>query len=115
MWNHPRQSPTIHPSLSYFPVFSSPTATLEVVGNTGNMSSDKAGVGGSTPSLATMFFNRLAKIVEVHTKHQFAFIVGGRSHKPADLESLIYLTVIDFLLGESSESAAFHQFCALAS
>jgi hypothetical protein len=48
MWNHPRQSPTIHPSLSYFPVFSSPTATLEVVGNTGNMSSEKAGVGGST-------------------------------------------------------------------
>jgi hypothetical protein len=27
-------------------VFSSPTATLEVVGNTGNMSSEKAGVGG---------------------------------------------------------------------
>ena len=54
MWNHPRQSPTIHPSLSYFPVFSSPTATLEVVGNTGNMSSEKAGVGGSTPSLATI-------------------------------------------------------------
>ncbi len=49
MWNHPRQSPTIHPSLSYFPVFSSPTATLEVVGNTGNMSSEKAGVGGSNP------------------------------------------------------------------
>ena len=55
MWNHPRQSPTIHPSLSYFPVFSSPTATFEVVGNTGNMSSEKAGVGGSTPSLATTF------------------------------------------------------------
>jgi hypothetical protein len=32
--NHPRQSPTIPPSLLYFPVFSSPTATLEVVGNT---------------------------------------------------------------------------------
>jgi hypothetical protein len=30
-------------------------ATLEVVGNTGNMSSEKAGVGGSTPSLATIF------------------------------------------------------------
>ena|SRR5438552_4361313 len=55
MCNHPRQSPTIHPSLSYFPVFSSPTATLEVVGNTGNMSSEKAGVGGSTPSLATKY------------------------------------------------------------
>ena len=34
-------------------MFGSPTATLEVVGNTGNMSSEKAGVGGSTPSLAT--------------------------------------------------------------
>src|ERR1022692_3839644 len=54
MLNHPRQSPTVHPFCSYFPVFSSPTATLEVVGNTGNMSSEKAGVGGSTPSLATI-------------------------------------------------------------
>ena len=56
MWNHPRQSPTIHPSLSYFPVFSSPTATFEVVGNTGNLSSEKAGGGGLTPSLATIYF-----------------------------------------------------------
>ena len=53
--NHPRQSPTILPSCPYFPVFGSPAATLEVVGNTGNMSSEKAGVGGSTPSLATTF------------------------------------------------------------
>jgi hypothetical protein len=30
---------------SYFPEFSSPTATLEVVGNTGNTSSEKADVG----------------------------------------------------------------------
>ena len=30
---------------SYFPVFGSPTATLEVVGNTGNPSSEKADVG----------------------------------------------------------------------
>jgi hypothetical protein len=37
-------------------VFSSPTATIEVVGNTENMSSEKAGVGGSTPSLATIYF-----------------------------------------------------------
>ena len=44
MWNHPRQSPTIHPCCPYFPVFSSPTATFEVVGNTGNMSSEKAGL-----------------------------------------------------------------------
>jgi hypothetical protein len=51
MWNHPRQSPTISLSSAYFPVFSSPTATIEVVGNTGNMSSEKAGVGGSTPSM----------------------------------------------------------------
>jgi hypothetical protein len=35
-------------------VFGSPTATLAVVGNTGNPSSEKAGVGGSTPSLATI-------------------------------------------------------------
>jgi hypothetical protein len=35
-------------------VFGSPTATLEVVGNTGKLSSEKAGVGGSTPSLATI-------------------------------------------------------------
>jgi hypothetical protein len=28
-WNHPRQSPTIHLCCPYFPVFSSPTATLE--------------------------------------------------------------------------------------
>ena len=49
------ESPTVHPCCSYFPVFSSPTATLEVIGNTGNTSSEKAGVGGSTPSLATIF------------------------------------------------------------
>jgi hypothetical protein len=30
-------------------------ATLEVVRNTENLSSEKAGVGGSTPSLATTF------------------------------------------------------------
>ena len=60
-------------------------------------------------------FNRLAKIVEVHTKHRFAFIVGGKIRQAGRPESLIYLTVIDFLLGESSESAACHQFCALAS
>jgi hypothetical protein len=41
-------------------VFGSPTATFEVVGNTGKLSSEKAGVGGSTPSLATIIFNGLA-------------------------------------------------------
>jgi hypothetical protein len=35
-------------------------ATIEVVGNTGCESSEKAGVGGSTPSLATILFNTLA-------------------------------------------------------
>ena len=52
--NHPRQSPTTHSICSYFPVFSSPTATIEVVGNTGKTSSEKAGVGGSTLSLVTI-------------------------------------------------------------
>src|ERR1700723_942324 len=45
--NHPRQSPTIHSFFSYFPVFSSPTATIEVVGNTGTMSSEKAALCSS--------------------------------------------------------------------
>ena len=36
-------------------MFGGPTATFEVVRNTGNPSSEKAGVGGSTPSLATTF------------------------------------------------------------
>jgi hypothetical protein len=45
--NHPRQSPTIYPCCPYFPVFSSPTATIEVVGNTGNMSSEKPNVASS--------------------------------------------------------------------
>ena len=49
------ESPTVRPTFSYFPVFGSPTTTLEVVGNTENPSSEKAGVGGSTPSLATTF------------------------------------------------------------
>jgi hypothetical protein len=44
---------TVLTSCSYFPVFSNPTATLEVVGNTGNPSSEKAGVGRSIPSLPT--------------------------------------------------------------
>jgi len=57
--NHPRQSPTIRSSSSHFPVFGSPTATIEVAGNTGNPSSEKAGVGGSIPSLATIIANRL--------------------------------------------------------
>jgi len=39
-------------------VSSSPTVTLEVVGNTVNPSSEKAGVGGSTPSLATTILNK---------------------------------------------------------
>jgi len=53
--NHPRRSPTIRMSCAYFPVFGSPTATFEVIGNTGKLSSEKAGVGGSIPSLATIF------------------------------------------------------------
>src|SRR5437870_12386998 len=44
--NHPRQSPTICLSYTSFPVFSNPTVTVEVVGNTGKLSSEKAGVGG---------------------------------------------------------------------
>src|SRR5438132_12277879 len=36
--NHPRQSPTICLSYTSFPVFSNPTATVEVVGNTGKLS-----------------------------------------------------------------------------
>ena len=59
------QSPTaittVCPCCPYFPVFSSPTTTLEVVGNTGNMSSEKAGVGGSTPSLATIIPKALGR------------------------------------------------------
>jgi len=47
---------------SYFPVFSSPTATLEGVGNAGTQSSEKAGVGGSTPSLATTIPKSLAEL-----------------------------------------------------
>jgi hypothetical protein len=38
--------------LPSFPVFGSPTATIEVVGNTGCVSSEKAGVRGSTRPLA---------------------------------------------------------------
>jgi len=40
--NHPRQSPTVLPTCPSFPVFSSPTATFEVIGNTGKTSSEKA-------------------------------------------------------------------------
>src|SRR2546430_1078208 len=36
--NHPRQSPTICLSYTSFPVFSNPTETVEVVGNTGKLS-----------------------------------------------------------------------------
>jgi hypothetical protein len=44
--NNPRQSPTICPSCTSFPVFGSPTATVEVVGNTGKLSSEKPNVAG---------------------------------------------------------------------
>jgi hypothetical protein len=37
--------------LPSFPVFSSPTATVEVVGNTGKLGSEKAGVGGSLATI----------------------------------------------------------------
>ena len=43
----------------------SPTATFEVVESTGNVSSEKAGVGGSTPSLATILINGLADQPEI--------------------------------------------------
>jgi len=59
--NHPRQSPTIQSSSSHFPVLGSPTATLEVVGDTGHPSSEKAGVGGSIPSLDTIIPKVLAE------------------------------------------------------
>jgi hypothetical protein len=52
-------------SYPFFPVFGSPRATLEVVGNTGNVSSEKAGIGGSTPSLATISSNGLADLPEI--------------------------------------------------
>ena len=44
----------IDPCCPYFPVFSSPTASIEVVGNTGCVSSEKAG-GGSTFVSGTTF------------------------------------------------------------
>src|SRR5580658_7890996 len=78
MLNHPLQSPTVPPCCSYFPVFSSPTATLEVVGNTGNMSSEKAGVGGSTPSLATIIPKNLAEIWQ----QDAGKVTHGRSPTP---------------------------------
>jgi hypothetical protein len=79
MLNHPRQSPTVDPCCSYCPVFSSPTVTLEVVGNTGNMSSEKAGVGGSTPSLATTFSLSSAQTLEVlfHSVPKFKSRLAG--------------------------------------
>jgi hypothetical protein len=43
------------------------------------------------------------------------FIVGGTSSWADRLKSFILLTIIDLLLGEFSQSAAFHRFCALAS
>src|ERR1700693_4772679 len=61
MLNHPRQSPTVHPCCSYFPVFSSPTATFEVVGNTGNMSSEKPNVASSGGFLINFIRRNLAK------------------------------------------------------
>ncbi len=42
-----RQSPTVLALSSYFPVFGSPTATIEVVGNTGKLSSEKPNVAKS--------------------------------------------------------------------
>ena len=60
--NHPRQSPTILTTSRYSPVFGSPTATLEVVGNTGNSSSEKAGVVGSTPALDTINSNSFQRV-----------------------------------------------------
>src|SRR5262249_8105141 len=39
--NHPRQSPTDLSFSTYFPVFGSPPATVEVVGDTGCESSEK--------------------------------------------------------------------------
>jgi len=40
-------------------------ATIEVVGNTEKVSSEKAGVGGSTPSLATIIISHLAKQLKI--------------------------------------------------
>ena len=59
--DHPRESPTMQLSCSYFPVFGSPTATLEVVGNTGKVSSEKRGVGALTACRMTMTSKRLAE------------------------------------------------------
>jgi hypothetical protein len=58
--NHPRQSPTIQQRFSYFPVFSSPTATLKVVGNTGNPSSEKPNVASSNGFLISLIQRNLA-------------------------------------------------------
>jgi hypothetical protein len=55
MLNHPLQSPTVHPCCPYFPVLRSPTATHEVVGNTGNTSSERAGVDPFRLDLAVTF------------------------------------------------------------
>jgi hypothetical protein len=62
-------------------VFGSPTTTIEVVGNTGKWCSEKAGVGGSTPSLAikSIEFIELPFIVNPPHRIEISEIDGSRS------------------------------------
>ena len=77
-------------------------------------SPEKAGVGGSTPSLATIFSSSYVKFsnhplctmrLPSWVEHQF------KAARQRDSSSLIF---IDLFVDESLRSAALHRFCALA-
>jgi hypothetical protein len=56
-------------------------------------SPEKAGVGGSTPSLATIIFNQFREIVRPSSTAQRPFIVGGTTHSaPVVKPSLTQMT-----------------------
>jgi hypothetical protein len=106
--NHPRRSPTIHSFFSYFPVFSSPTTTIEVVGNTGTMSSEKAGVGGSRPSgnsepVSISSGIKPAYVIGPNSLLRFHLLRSGLSRSQAGLSSFAHTHTLNSLLVDPRE------------
>jgi hypothetical protein len=69
------ESHTIHTSCPHFPVFGSPSATLEAVRNTRNLSSEKAGVG----ALRKSKIRTVLRTVETSTTSYFDVFRQSRS------------------------------------
>lgn len=86
--SHPRQSPTVLRSWPSFPVFGSARATFEVVGNTGKVSSEKAGVGSPRIKGVSVRFVRWQKTTPIC--HKIVYLLLNFRPRETGLSLLLF-------------------------